>query len=271
MTLPLDLVLIRHGESEGNLALRQYKSGETDNYSPEFLARHTRSFRLTEAGRAQAARAAAMVKAEFLEAWGGFDRCLVSEYARAMETAALLDIPGAQWYTTPYLAERDWGELDRSHPREREGRLQTHMELQHVEPYFWKPLNGESFNDLCLRVDRVLDTLHRECAKKRVVIVCHGEVMWAFRMRIERMPHTRFKELHLSKEPMDRLWNCQMIHYTRVDPSTGEVTNHANWMRTYRPTADPVYKSEWHAIIRPTYSNDELMQIVESYERMIEA
>ena len=34
--------------------------------------------------------------------------------------------------------------------------------------------NGESIAQLCLRIDGVLHTLHRECSDKRVLVVCHG-------------------------------------------------------------------------------------------------
>ena len=31
--------------------------------------------------------------------------------------------------------------------------------------------------DVALRLDRFIHLLHRECANKRVLVVCHGEVM----------------------------------------------------------------------------------------------
>lgn len=87
MTLPLDLVLLRHGQSEGNLAKRYSEAGQHDIYDQTRKNRHTRSFRLTELGRKQASRAGLWLRDEF----PGFDRYIVSEYARAMETATLLE------------------------------------------------------------------------------------------------------------------------------------------------------------------------------------
>lgn len=45
------------------------------------------------------------------EHFGTFDAFYTSEYVRAMETAALLNLPHAKWVTDFYLRERDWGQL----------------------------------------------------------------------------------------------------------------------------------------------------------------
>ena len=41
-----------------------------------------------------------------------FSRLYTSEYLRAMESAAYLDLPDANWYAETFLRERDWGVLD---------------------------------------------------------------------------------------------------------------------------------------------------------------
>lgn len=261
MVLPRDFVLLRHGQSEGNLAKRRLEAGRRGVYDQALRDRHTRSFRLTDLGRQQALRAGEWLRTEF----PGFDRYIVSEYARAMETAALLDLPKANWYPSFFLTERDWGDLDKCTEAERESRFGEDLKRRHVEPFFWRPPNGESLADLCLRLDKVLETLHRECHDKKVILVCHGEVMWAFRVLLERMPQQRFRELHLSSNPLDRLHNCQVLHYTRRNPATGRVDRHANWMRSIRPADDPVWQSGWQEIERPRYSNADLLQVVEGY------
>lgn len=261
MTLPLDLVLLRHGQSEGNLAKRYSEAGQHQVYEETTRNRHTRSFRLTGLGRKQANHAGIWLRDEF----PSFDRYIVSEYVRAMETAALLKLRGATWYSNFFLTERDWGELDNYSEKEREKRFGEALKMRDVEPFFWRPLNGESLAQLCIRIDRVIATLHRECSDKQVILVCHGEVMWAFRVMLERMSQQRFRELHLSKDPLDRLHNCQVLHYTRRDPHTGRVGKYANWMRTIRPVEDPVWGSGWQEIQRPVYSNDELHAVVKEY------
>ena len=78
-------------------------------YTDEFRARHSSSFRLTERGCKQAEKAGAWIRKEF----PGFDRYLVSEYLRALETAALLNLPGADWlhFVRPRYTNEDLLEI----------------------------------------------------------------------------------------------------------------------------------------------------------------
>ncbi len=261
MPLPIDLVLVRHGTSEGNAAKRRSEKG--DHEAMKLLeGRHTASFRLTEQGRRQAEQAGAWLRSEF---WPGpgFDRYYASEYTRALETAALLGLPTARWYTDFYISERDWGDLDVLPEDERNERFGRALQMRDVEPFFWAPPNGENFAHLCLRIDRKLATLARECSDKRVIIVCHGEVMWAFRIRLERMSQPLFKELHLSKDQKHKIHNCQVIHYTRRDPEEQRLGPYYHWMRMVRPTQTPTWKGDWQRIVRKTYSNEELLEVVQ--------
>ena len=103
--MPINLVVVRHGQSEGNIANRMSEAGDHSAYTEQFMNRHSSSFRLTEKGRRQAALAGSYIRKEFLDKWGnGFDRYLTSDYNRAMETASLLTLPNAMWQTESYLA-----------------------------------------------------------------------------------------------------------------------------------------------------------------------
>jgi NAD+ kinase len=266
MTLPIDLVYLRHGESEGNLAKRHSEAGRHGSYNAVYKDRHTRSFRLTAAGRGQAGMAGDWLRGEF----GLFDQCMVSEYARAMETAVLLGLPDARWRVNDLLTERNWGDLDRCSEEERKERFADELRMRTIEPFFWSPPSGESLQLLRLRLDRVLQTLHRECSDKRVLIVCHGEVMWTFRIMLERMPQQKFRELHFSRSPEDRLFNCDILHYTRRDPQTGRLSPYVEWFRRVRPTTSPVAISAWQHIERAQYTNEELLSIVSTYPAVIQ-
>lgn len=260
--LPIDLVFVRHGQSEGNAAKRLSERGDNTGY--ELLSnRHTRSFRISDRGREQAVIAGKWLTNEFSQNGVVFDRFITSEYVRAMETAALLGLPNAAWFRNFYLTERDWGDLEVSPEKERAEKFGEALRMRTIEPFFWRPPNGESLAEVCLRLDRVLLTLHRECSEKRVIVVCHGDVIRAFRVLLERMPQQRFKELYLSKEKKDGVFNCEVLHYTRRDPETGEISEYANWMRRVRPTDSPIWTTGWQKIERPRYSNDDLLKIVE--------
>ena len=93
--------------------------------------------------------------------------------------------------------------------------------------------------------------------------------MRALQVRIERISQERFRELHLSDKSEDRIYNCQIIWYTRRDPETGKVAPHANWVRMIRPTADPIWDTGWKKIVRCKYSNEDLLAVVEQNCRMV--
>lgn len=267
MTLPIDLILIRHGQSEGNIAKRRSEAGDHSAFTDKFRDRHTADWRLTDLGRRQAKVAGVFVEQEFL-ARNPIDRYMTSDYARARETAGCLGLRDARWFRDSYLSERSWGDIESYPENEREEKFGEALRKQKIQPFFWAPPNGETFNDLCMRVDRVLETLHRECADKRVLIVCHGEVMWAFRVRLERLSQEEFKQLHLSRKSADRIHNCQIFHYTRYDPRTKNLVKNANWVRWARPAENESWQP-WTHIDRPMYSNEDLLREVNRIEQLV--
>lgn len=269
MTMPLDLVLVRHGESEGNLVKKRARKGDTTGFTPEFRDRHSSQFRLTDRGIAQAKAAGVWLKAN---GFGRFDRYYTSEYLRAMETAGHLDLdllPGKRWYADFFLRERDYGRFDVMPYDEREEKFGEYFRAADRDGFFWEPPGGESMADVALRLGRLLDTLHRECSDKRVIVVCHGETMWALRVRLERMSQERFGVLHASRDAHDRIHNCQVLHYTRRDPGTGDLLGRYDWMRSVCPWDETRSSNAWTRIVRPTYANEDLLAIAAAKPRLI--
>lgn len=260
MGMPKNLVLVRHGESEGNVASALSKKGDDSMFTKDFLERHSSTWRLTEKGRRQPVLAGRWIRKNVGKK---FHRCFVSEYDRAKETAALMNIPKAEWLISFYLRERDWGELDVMSVEERKRRFAENLRSKDIDPFYWKPMNGESMPTVCLRLEKILDTLHRECDMQNALLVGHGEVMWCFRYLLERMSHNSIMELEHSKDPHDKIHNCQIIHYTRVDPITGEIAPYLNWMRSVNPNDISLSRNEWVKVVRKKYSNTELLQEVE--------
>lgn len=266
MTMPIDLVLVRHGESEGNLANKRSRKGDHSDFTEEFKSRHNSLWRLTDRGREQARMAGEWIKRNIS---GKFDRYYASEYLRAMETAARLKMSGAVWYRDYYLRERDWGQLDVMSEEERNARFGDEIQRKKRDGFFWAPPGGESNANATLRVDRILDTLHRECALMKVLIVCHGEIMWGFRVRLERMPQSVYYDLHKSKDLFDKIHNCQVIHYSRKNPETGIIEPHLNWRRSVCPSDLSRSKNEWELVERPKFKNKDLMAEVNRVKRLI--
>ena len=270
MTLPIDVILVRHGESEGNVASKLSRKGDDRLFSAEFRNRHSSRLRLSPKGREQAKAAGEWLKANF-PGHNFFGRYVTSEYVRAMETAARLGLPNAKWYVDYYLRERDWGEMEILPESERREKFSDAIRLKDVEPFYWKPPNGQSIAEKCLEVDRALDTWHRDAlSDKPLVCVAHGETMWCMRIRLERMNQDRYRELDLSKHPHNRIHNCQIIHYSRRSPETGNVGPYPNWVRSICPWDTTMSSNEWEPIIRQNYSNEELLARVMTNRTFIE-
>jgi len=267
MAMPVDLVLVRHGESEGNLADRMAEEGDGSAYTPAFRARHSSLYRLTDLGREQARWAGEWIRETLGE---DFDRHLTSEYVRAMETAALLGLPHALWQAELYLRERDAGSLDSLATDEQFRRFPEAMRERDRDAFYWRPPGGESLAEVSLRVDRVLDTLRRARTPERVIVVCHGEVMRAFRVRIERIPQHRYMELHDPPDIRDQIHNCQVLHYTRRDPADPErIHDYLAWMRSTCPWDPALSRDTWVPVTRPRYTDAQLLAIVEQTPRLL--
>jgi broad specificity phosphatase PhoE len=100
-------VLVRHGESEGNVVHRRSREGDHSDFTDEFKGVHSSQYRLTRRGRQQAAQAGDWIRRHI---GPHFHRYYVSEYTRAVETADLLALPDARWFKTSFLRERDAGD-----------------------------------------------------------------------------------------------------------------------------------------------------------------
>lgn len=260
--MPIDLVLVRHGQSEQNLANHFAKQDDNSLFTPAFRDRHASQHRLTSRGREQALAAGDWLRNN---GFGQFDRRYASTYIRAVETAGLLGVSGPDWMLEASLREREWGEFDGLTWEEREQRSAKLAAMRDTDTYYWIPPSGESIAMVVHRLrTSIVDTLHRECSSSRVIIVCHGEVMWAFRALLERMTVERWTQLEASKEPGAKIFNCQILHYTRRDPATGALADRQNWMRSVSP-ADPSNDGrDWETIVRPRFSNEQLLQVAEA-------
>lgn len=260
--MPIDLILVRHGESEGNVANDLEREGRINEIPEKFRGKHSSQFRLTELGKVQAIAAGIWLKSNIAEKFG---RYYVSEYLRALETAALLELQDANWMLEFYLRERDWGELDMIPEHEKIERYGDNYLKRREHGMLWTPFGGESVARACERIDRVIHTLHRECSEMKVIIVCHGEIMWAFRCRLERMSIWQYLELENNRHPHNKINNGQILHYSRRNPKTGKIEPYLNYMRSVCPWDTSLSSNEWQRIERQKYSNQDLFELIKQF------
>ena len=262
-----EIVLVRHGESEGNLAFNRSVAGDHSLYADEFLERHSSFWRLTDQGREQALITGKWMRDNIDT---NFDSFFSSEYLRAMETAALLDLPGAKWKPEVMLRERDWGEYDLASQLERRVAFRRYEGRRRRESLFWAPPGGESLAQVVQRVDSVLLFGNRRFSGGRVIMTCHGELMWAFRLRFERLTQLKYREMQADPQVHERIHNCQVLQYTRRCPESQVLYPDFQFMRSVCPWATELSSAEWKPIPRSGgLTNLEVLDSVERYPRLL--
>lgn len=258
MTMPNNLVLIRHGQSEANIFVEASKRGDNSLYTDEFMNYPDRSWRLTSLGVQQAKTAGQWITQNV----PGFDRYITSPYTRTRETAANLSLPNAQWEENRVIRERSWGEIDSIPFFEFKQKYPANFAYKKKDPLYWSPPAGESIANVAEnRVRNILSTLHRENKRDNVLMVTHGEFIWAMRLVIERWSDEEF--LKFDKEPDMKIHNCTVIHYTRVNPITSVIDSKLRWVRKAYPVCENntwnMKVGEWQEFSRQRFSNEELL------------
>lgn len=266
--LPLHLVLVRHGQSEGNLANQRSRRGDNRDFTSEFMNRHGAHLRLTDLGRRQAKYAGDWLRTN---GFTSFDRYYVSEYTRTIETAALLGIPDAKWFLDFQLRERDYGLADIQPDNVRKTRFAEYLRLRNQHRFYTPWPEGESMAQVCDRIrTNIIATLHRECSNGRAIIVTHGDVIKAFRAVLERILADRFHELDEEDGVEFRSGNGQIVHYTRVDPlDPSHVLPYMGWVESVNPWDRSYAGHDFREIKRQTFRNDELLAIAERTPRLV--
>ncbi|MER7758953.1 histidine phosphatase family protein [Streptomyces sp. NPDC097619] len=169
MVRPRRIVLVRHGESEGNADDTVYER-EPDH-----------ALRLTPTGREQALAAGERLRALFGEEGVS---AYVSPYRRTLETfrALKLDPSRVRVREEPRLREQDWGNW--------QDRDDVRLQKAYRDAYghfFYRFAQGESGADVYDRVGAFLESLYRSFEAPdhppNVLLVTHGLTMRLFCMR----------------------------------------------------------------------------------------
>jgi len=252
--MPVDLVLVRHGESVGNAAIKMAKSGE--EVAPAHRQHSSRRWVLTDTGQQQALAAGEWLRENGL---ANYDRYYSSPYVRTIQTAALLSLVDASWWLEPLLRERDRGFEVVSGEDERAATFPHSVRTRREDRFLWRPTGGESIPDVDLRLRQVLATLAREMDGQRVICVTHEDVMDALRFRLEKMTIEEWTELNESDtEPVGNGW---ILHYTRRNPDkSNEVLPKLGWFRLVNPSGGG--GCSWRQIKRIRFTNAELRAMV---------
>ncbi len=189
---PRKIILIRHGESQGNADNSLYQT------TPDF------ALKLSTRGVEQA-RLAGMQIAQIIGE--GSLYVYLSPYHRTRETyqniSETIQKNVVKIVEDPRLREQDWGHL--RHPDENKG---ISTERDNFSTFYYRIPDGESGADVFDRISNFMDTLHRDFQKsnfpENILIVTHGLTLRLFLMRWFHWTVEEFESLHNPK-------NCQIV------------------------------------------------------------
>lgn len=222
-TAPSELVLIRHGESVGNVADRVAREKKAHRLDLDFRDPDTP---LSEVGEEQASAVG-----RWAARLGDGERprvVLSSPYARALQTARLavaelglrdcIDVDER-------LRERDLGVFDgmtgagirHEYPEEAKRR-------DEVGKFYYRPPGGESWTDVVARVRSVLTDIRAEYDEEKVWVFSHQAVIMSFRFVLESLDEPTL--LGIDRDtPMG---NCSMTRYARSEKGALELVHYAD-------------------------------------------
>jgi broad specificity phosphatase PhoE len=189
---PNRIILIRHGESEGNIDKGQYLT------IPDY------ALNLTPKGINQARQAGKELK-DIVENEGLY--VYLSPYVRTRQTYQYLKESAnaniVKAIEDPRIREQDWGHL--RHPDDNEEIMQAR---DNFSTFYYRIPDGESGADVFDRVSTFMETLFRDFNKPdyplNVLLVTHGLTLRLFLMR---WFHWTVEEFENLRNPS----NCQIV------------------------------------------------------------
>jgi broad specificity phosphatase PhoE len=189
-----ELLLVRHGESEGNLAAAQARK---DGVELIDVPARDADVALSPLGRRQAAAVGDALASMSREV--APDLLMVSPYLRARETAqSACDGAGLELTTVvdERLRDRELGVLDRLTFAGVEARYPEEAARRQWQGKFYhRPAGGESWADVVLRLRSWLSDLDQKWPGRRVLVVSHDVVVVLLRYICEELDEEQVVEL----------------------------------------------------------------------------
>lgn len=206
----VELLLVRHGESEGNVAATEARLAGAEVID---VPARDADVNLSGTGQDQAralGTALARIAAEFRA-----DAVVSSPYARARQTAEIA-VETAGWpvkvVTDERLRDRELGILDRLTRRGVENRFPEEAERRlWLGKLYYRPPGGESWADVALRLRSVLAELNNLGSGHRVMLVCHDAVIMLFRYVMEGLSEKELLDLAATTSVL----NASVTRYVR--------------------------------------------------------
>jgi broad specificity phosphatase PhoE len=240
------LVLIRHGESEGNVAAA---TAARDRLDVVPVTARDADVPLSATGIEQATSLGLWMRGDGRALWPG--AVYSSPYLRAQQTAELgfgapsgdgdrAGEPPIAPLIDERLRDRELGVLDTLTGRGIVSRFPQEAERRRwLGKFYYRPPGGESWADLALRVRSFLLDLEVYGGPERVAVVCHDAVVLVFRYVCEGYSEEEVLEIGattpvmntgvtmLSREPGSRRWTPTLFNSTEhLEQHGAPMTQH---------------------------------------------
>lgn len=217
---PTNLVIVRHGQSERNVAQAAAKAaGQKVSYAAAIRDMDTP---LTALGMGQALSVGVELR-EHVN-YPEFDVVFSSPYKRTQQTTAQIlkglgvdNKAGLEPYRQApkvvldeRIRELEFGLMDGLTHEGMQAKYPEELARRHKEGKYWyRPPGGESRPDVAMRLQSFLTTLSRDYVDQRVLVVTHSVVVLMFRKLLERWDEAKY--LHVDKH--EDVKNCSITHY----------------------------------------------------------
>ena len=207
---PQELVLVRHGESVGNLADTEARDADAERLD---LSARDADVELSPNGEEQARTLGRMLHG--LPPDEVPDLVLSSPYRRAADTArGAARERGLEVVLDERVRERDLGVFDGFTGKGIRSRWPEEAERRsHVGKFYYQPPSGESWADVVLRVRSLLADLREGYDDARVWIFTHQAVIMSFRYALEGLDEAELLEI----DRTTRIPNASVTRFVRSD------------------------------------------------------
>jgi len=119
--------------------------------------------------------------------------------------------------------------------------------------------NGQSMANKCVELQNTVCSLDKndENPKRAVLWVSHGMTMQGIRCILEGISPDEYHRLIETNDREFKVGNCQIIHYTRINPNSTNPKNYDHerldrfgWVRSVNPWNPEYAGHDWREIKR---------------------
>jgi probable phosphoglycerate mutase len=205
---PADLTLVRHAQSAGNVARDLAHASAMPTID---IAGRDCDVPLSDAGRTQAEALGRWLSTAIEEPRA----VITSPYARARQTAEIA-FAAAEWKrarvapSDERLREKEFGILDRLTRLGIEQKYPEQVAARRaLGKFYYRPPGGESWVDVILRVRSFVETLRRDFAGDRILVVAHQVIILCTRYVLEGLDEGQI----LAIDRQGDVANCGVTRY----------------------------------------------------------